>query len=456
MALNPWLDEQLRKTGGSTLSVILEVPTSKEGYARNIIQSIGSITGTSHILGTSFITISIDSSKLPELSSIGQVHYNMPRGIALTTMGDIKKPNIMKDILFKEMGMEIGISEVEVPTTPMNFIRDAFDNPISNYIFISTSKTVSAIKDTPNSVKYTGKNVQVAVIDTGFVPRLTHPMLGNRVSKLYSIAPEPPNDAHGHGSWCSFTVLGSPFNHPVYGKCEGVAPNAISTHIKSLNSLGMGKTSDILKSLETASNKGIKVVSMSLGGPAQGGVDDDPESKIIQTLSDSGMIFVIAAGNDGVDWSIGSPGINPAAITVGSQSMTDNDLSWFSSRGPQSSYYKDHVDEYNRDLAKYGDDLIKPDVVCYGGGRSLKTSKDEVLFNGSVGWFAPFYHKIPDGFGAMHGTSQATPHVAGLIACLVEAGLINTSKDFKKLISTSQKSSSSGYGLSSFSRFSGA
>lgn len=462
MPVNPWLEQKLQEKGAqSPVNIILEIPTSQRGYATNILSSIGNITGISDIAGRSFVSATVDDSKIPALSQIGTVHYNMPRGIALTTRVDKEseeKGHSLPLQIHDPFVGEIGISRVESPTSPLTFVLDSAKTPTDQYILIPTSQTVNTIKDSEYARAYTGRNIKLAVIDTGFVPSLAHPMIGLRSSSLYSTTepPEPPMDGHSHGSWCSFAALGSPFTHPLLGKMEGVAPDALSTHIKALSALGFGTTGGILKAVETAYNNGIQVVSMSLGGPAQGGVDDDPESKVISDLSEKGMIFVIAAGNDGDDWTIGSPGICPAAITVGSWSYTDDDLAWFSSRGPSSEFYKENPDEYSKDLAKYGDDLIKPDVVSYGGGRANSSAaQDEIIMSGGVGWMAPFYHKLVDGFAGMHGTSQATPHIAGLVACLKEAGLVQNAKEFKAQIAKRAKSARDGYGLAKFSDFIG-
>jgi subtilisin family serine protease len=70
---------------------------------------------------------------------------------------------------------------------------------------------------------------------------------------------------------------------------------------------------------------------------------------------------------------------------------------------------------------------------------------------GGVGWFAPFYHRMFDGFSGMHGTSQATPHVAGIISCLVEGDIVDNQLDFKRLMSYNTKTPDAGYGLVTFS-----
>ena len=87
-----------------------------------------------------------------------------------------------------------------------------------------------------------------------------------------------------------------------------------------------------------------------------------------------------------------------------------------------------------------------------GGQINEAANSEEVILTGGVGWFAPFYHKLPDMCSAMHGTSQATPCVAGMIACMIENGMIRSAKDFKNMLSTVPKNPYDGYGLATFSR----
>lgn len=445
MAVNPWLQRQLDEKGGSIVNVILEVPTSKLAYARNIAQPLGRISSVSKIADTAYISIAVDDSKMGALSDIGQVHYNMPKGITLTTRKDHNVISIVDKMLGK-----VYLSSVEVPTSPAKFIKSSISIKSDDILIVPSGKTVDAVKDTPGAQALTGRGVKLGVIDTGFVYGMTHPMIGFRQPELYSTVPELPLDGQSHGSWCTFMAAGNEFNHPTYGKLAGVAPNTSLVHIKALTTMGFGSSESVLKAMEIAYNTGCKVVSMSLGGPSQGGVDEDPESKALKALSDKGMIFVVAAGNDGAGWTIGSPAISPAAVTVGSWGYTDDKLSSFSSRGPQSDWYEQNPDKYDKDLAKYGEDFIKPDCVSYGG--QIK-GKEEVIFTGGVGWFAPYYHKLADGFAGMHGTSQATPNVAGVISCLVGAGIVKNANDFKSLMKQYSKTPEYGYGIAKFSNF---
>ena len=196
-----------------------------------------------------------------------------------------------------------------------------------------------------------------------------------------------------------------------------------------------------------------------MGGPQQGPVDHDPLVKATKILHDAGILVVVAAGNSGPDkWTIGSPGCSPWVLTVGSVSILDDlEVVWFSSRGPQGDWYKDHPSDWDEDYAKYGELLVKPDVVAPGGGRVSETTKpDEVLYQGCTGWFDGYYDLAIDGFEGMHGTSQATPHAAGLMVLLAEALPSITMEQVKQVLSRlGEKDEVRGWGLIRLSIFAG-
>jgi len=210
--------------------------------------------------------------------------------------------------------------------------------------------------------------------------------------------------------------------------------------------------------MEIALATGAKVVSMSLGGPQQGPVDHDPEVKTTKILYDHGVIVVVAAGNEGPDrWTIASPGVSPWVITVGSYSPMYDDVAVFSSRGPSGEWYRDHRADWSEDLEKYGDLLIKPDVIAPGGGPAREGQKPiDLIYSGVTGWFDGFYDLFADGFEGMRGTSMATPHVSGLMTLLAEAVPDITVDEVKEVIAATAETGKDvnyGWGLIKLSMF---
>ena len=241
-------------------------------------------------------------------------------------------------------------------------------------------------------------------------------------------------------------AFGDDFTHPRWCLCEGGADAYEQAHFKVLSNLGFGMLSFILDGIYKAYEWGAKVISMSLGGPLEGSaIEDDPICRLVNDLSAKGVLFVIAAGNEGRDWSVGSPGAAPSAITVGSWGITRNALAGFSSRGPSGEFYRDHRDVWERDLAKVGEDLRKPDLVSFGGDDRAK----EKLLSAGMPWYGPLTDLVP-GFSLMMGTSMSTPVSAGMIALALDRGLIRNAADVKaklKAASTEPKSPLHGYGL---------
>lgn len=464
--INPWLKEKLPEAEprGSNLSYIIEVEPNTQVEVRSQITSLMKIAGLPAISFTGqpadrFLTIVAPSAALSYIENIPEVVK-----ISANTLSWIRAPIILDTLSKVKSGFKvpekfdpylgsIELSPIEVPVGPAQALALAGPRMLAiNSMKVFTTGHQREYMGTPvdNKIK-----IRCAVADTGlFFPHfLIHP---NSKVELKSVVPfEPlPEDGLGHGTWCSTCAFGDDAVHPRWGKCEGIADPEEQIHIKCLSNLGFGMTSWILEAIYSAWEYGAKVLSMSLGGPLQGSaIDDDPQCRLISALKDE-MLCVVAAGNDGVDWSIGSPGASPDALTVGAWSMTDNGLSWFSSRGPSGEFYRDNPEVWNSDLAKVGEDLIKPDVCAPGGGRvDQLAQQDEQILSGMAGWMGPYSDLLP-GWGVMKGTSMATPGVAGAVAILYSREIIRNAGDVKRIMSrTGKKSYNMGYGLFHFSHF---
>ncbi|MEV0586799.1 S8 family peptidase [Nonomuraea sp. NPDC050310] len=226
---------------------------------------------------------------------------------------------------------------------------------------------------------FDGKGVKVAVLDTGV--DATHPDLAGRVKQAEVFTGEPSAaDGNGHGTHVAATIAGGD------GK-KGVAPGAELIIGKVLGDDGSGSTSGVIQGMEWAAASGASVINMSLGGEATDGTD--PLSQAVDSLTEStGALFVVAAGNDGQSYSVGSPGAATSALTVGAVDRNDA-VADFSSRGPRL------------------DDAPKPDLTAPGvaivAARAAGTSMGQ---------------PVDERYTAASGTSMATPHVAGAAAIL--------------------------------------
>ncbi|MFI6785101.1 S8 family serine peptidase [Micromonospora sp. NPDC050276] len=236
---------------------------------------------------------------------------------------------------------------------------------------------------------WTGAGVKVGVIDTGVDQ--AHPDLAGRVAAAENFTAEPDTlDRVGHGTHVASTIAGTAAASQ--GRYKGMAPGATLYSAKVCTLEGCPESA-ILAGMTWAAQQGVKVANMSLGG------DDTPATDPIEAaLTDLtrryGVLFVVAAGNDGEggESTVDSPGSVAEALTVGAVTKT-GELAEFSSRGPRT-----------------GDAGIKPDITAPGVGIVAARSSASDLW------------PVDDNpqYTSMNGTSMATPHVAGAAAILAQ------------------------------------
>jgi subtilisin family serine protease len=225
----------------------------------------------------------------------------------------------------------------------------------------------------------TGTGVKVAVLDTGI--DATHPDLAGRVTAAKDFSGSDNTADHfGHGTHVASIAVGR----------KGVAPGAQLLVGKVLDDTGNGYESGIIEGMQWAADSGARVVSMSLGGDPTDGTD--PMSEAVNELSaGGGPLFVIAAGNEGADYTVGAPGAATSALTVGAVDRNDQ-LAEFSSRGPR------RIDQgLKPEITAPGVDI----VAARAAGTTMGTPVDDLYTSAS-------------------GTSMATPHVAGAAAILAQ------------------------------------
>lgn len=261
---------------------------------------------------------------------------------------------------------------------------------------------------------FTGKGVGIAIIDSGIYP---HADLKDHIKGWVDIADGKlePYDKFGHGTHVAGDAAGS--GALSEGRFKGIAPDAdlIGVRITTVAEAIKG----IQWCIENKDKFNIRVINMSLGDLATRPYKDDPWVQAAEKAVNAGMTVVVAAGNEGPDaGTISTPAIDPRLITVGAvddkrtPETSDDTMAPFSSRGPTSI-----------------DAVPKPDIVAPGVGVYSTLSPNATLD-------VPELPHVGKNYIAISGTSMATPLVAGLVACLIQANPKLTHDDIKKILTS--------------------
>jgi hypothetical protein len=196
-----------------------------------------------------------------------------------------------------------------------------------------------------------------------------------------------PYDDNGHGTHVSGIAAALHNGYLV----TGVAPGVDLYALKVLSATGEGEYSGLIAALGWAVDHDMDVVNMSLGGHEA----SDALAEAIANAYDAGVTLVAASGNAVTiqDLIYGCPVAYPAAydqvIAVSFTNQQDK-LTGFSCTGTQM------------DFAAPGDGIFSPVPVGPTGSCMFCT---------------------PQGYSAQSGTSMASPHVAGVAALTLHAGI---------------------------------
>ncbi len=263
-----------------------------------------------------------------------------------------------------------------------------------------------------------GDGVKIGVADTGI--KRTHPDLVGKIEKnAYvigahdsdpdtlvepsSAADTGADDYRGHGTHVAGIIAGGNSS----GASIGVAPNAKILNVRVFDPSGASDVSTdtmVLTGVEWLISNEAKVINLSLGGAATSEVDPFWEEQTGRWKA-LGVFVSCAIGNYQVEVppqapinQTSPPGNSPSAFGVGAVDVSDNVTS-FSRRGPVFSGVVE---------------IEKPDITA--PGSSIKSS----LNNGA--------------WGAMSGTSMASPHIAGIVALILQGNPLIDVDGIKELL----------------------
>ncbi|MDY7092715.1 MAG: S8 family serine peptidase [Acidobacteriota bacterium] len=202
-----------------------------------------------------------------------------------------------------------------------------------------------------------------------------------------------------HGTHVAGTTLGTGGASGTFG---GVAPGALLVDQKVLSDagVGFGSADGVDWAVYNKDRYGIRILNLSLGG-VDASDGSDAGSQAINAAFDAGILAAIATGNDGATNHISSPAAADKSVAVGSYAdqntvdRSDDVISSFSNEGPRTDDGDaDDVDEMKPLVAAPGSDILSADGSLLTGGNSYKN---------------------------LSGTSMATPHVAGVMALILDA-----------------------------------
>ena len=227
-----------------------------------------------------------------------------------------------------------------------------------------------------HSMNITGNGVRVAILDTGI--DYTHQEFAMNYKGGWDFVfddNDPFDDStNSHGTHVAGIIAAAANGSGVVG----VAPNAEIYALKVLDGGGHGDLSWIIEGIEWAVDNKMDVVNISIGGPDSPALQDACDAAY-----DAGVLLVAAAGNtNGGD--VTYPAAYNSVIAVTGTDSADQQ-GWFAPLGSQI-------------------ELAAP-------GVAIKSTS------------------LNNGYADLSGTSQAAPHVSGLAALVLSAGVNDLNND---------------------------
>ncbi len=270
-----------------------------------------------------------------------------------------------------------------------------------------------------------GTGVRVCVIDTGIDSNSI--MYAGRIDAAagwdFVNNDANPEDDNGHGSHVSGTVLGgfvtADFACAATGpeSMQGVAPNATLIGVKVLNAAGSGSASNIIAGINRCASTTLPggqadVINMSLGGGQfTSTCDTDTMAQAANNAVNAGVVVVAAAGNNGFANSLSTPACGSNVIAV----AAIYDDNYPNCDFPTQTSFGFCLNQTCTSSCTDNNPVVNQ-RCCF----SNRSSKIDVAAPGCIIFSNDSTVAAGNGLVGFCGTSQASPHVAGLAALLLD------------------------------------
>ncbi|MFX0211713.1 MAG: S8 family serine peptidase [Candidatus Hodarchaeota archaeon] len=336
----------------------------------------------------------------------------------------IKKTGRLACQRLEESLREIGIENIQSFWLTHSVVGDLTQKELEKIAFREDVQSIIAIKPQPvltldisrplikadiveSNLDFDGTCIDVAVLDTGI--DIQHTALTGVVISQQDFTGEGVGDGRGHGTHVAGIIASQDTQY------RGIAPGARIMDIKIIDSNGNSQPDWAIAGIQAAVEAGVDVASNSWGWSHGSNFWEDQNcSCVLCTAADNavaaGVVFVVAAGNEDndtcrtYDTHIRCPGNACEVITVGASNDNDN-MADFSSLGPTP------------------DGRTKPEIVA--PGANIVSCRASGTNTGSP---------VDDNWTEADGTSMACPHVAGVVALMLDKNKQLTSSQVKAIL----------------------
>ncbi|MDQ0862070.1 S8 family serine peptidase [Bacillus sp. V2I10] len=384
--------------------------------------------------------------------------------LIVTFKGD-GAPDSTQLSLLKSLGIDTGVSmkslpiagvvatknqieklaaNTEVRSIYLNKKLSYFNAEAAEVTGVNKVRTDDTFRKANGGLPVSGKGIGVVVNDSGvdgthkdheLGKNLVQNVLGS--TNLNALAPGllpityqeniPNTDTNsGHGTHVAGTVGGT--GAMSGGKYEGVAPGA------DLIGYGSGAALFVLDgiggfdyAITHQQQYNIRVITNSWG--SSGDFDpNDPINIASKKAYDRGITVLFAAGNEGPAENTHNPYAKAPWVISVAAGVKDGKLADFSSRGTKGvgdSFTADGKEWTWKDeptVTAPGVDIISTRVIA--PVSSLAAEQDAATIEPA---YLPYYT-------TMSGTSMATPHVAGIVALILEANPLLSPAEVKQIL----------------------